>query len=187
MVLMELYKRIGNFDDIRARTSSSGLLLAAMRLESAVSLLTGRKGFSALFGRNVLDLGCGSENNTKPGDIEFPYWAPHFARLAAAHGANVFGIDIYPASESDANLYTHIEANIAELVASERLALLPHTRNTRFDIIHAHLLFTSHELEGTLKPLGVTEEVFMPKLISQLESLRKQGGIIMVEGAWIAS
>lgn len=149
---------------------------------------------NVLKGKTVLDIGCGSQNNSidSPSGKGFP---PALCRLLSKLGAKVWGIDLGTASGEDKDTYTHIQADIIPYVlrdpnvlgfSKKKLANLKGIKDMKFDIINTsyfvgQVIDRSPQLERRLSQRGISMENFEALLLGQLKDMVNEGGLILME------
>jgi SAM-dependent methyltransferase len=162
------------------------MINAANRLDRMSFVMTGRKDWSDLVGRTVLDLGCGSEMlfPIRPGERERSNnWPPYFAYLCASNGAYTVGIDIrenpYRAAE-----YIHVVGDLVELVLSGSLELLPETSGIRFDMINCSAMtsfLVAPLLKQRLREIDWDAVMFANYVKLIAYGMLKDGGVLYID------
>lgn len=115
---------------------------------------------SLLKNKRILDLGCGGIQNPDSAQFDsLPSEAvlPWMLRAAAAQGAGCYGIDLASQASDDVGVYTHLQADLTEVMSS------PDTFSTwwqsltgwspvelPFDIIYSRFLLDRHYGSNTL-------------------------------------
>lgn len=86
-------------------------------------------------GWEILDLGCGSKISSSVDGYDQSEYEAWFPRVCSLYGAKkVVGIDLYEQDPKDKSLYTHISANLLNLLSGDNLVkkLSPQ----KFDLIN---------------------------------------------------
>lgn len=165
------------------RKDNPGINIAASDIDTALTFRYGKSNWKKLRGLRILDLACGSEKTPRTKNPEG--WPPHFCRLCANNGAIVFGIDIYPASEADSKIYTHVQTDLVATAMDWQLPNLPAINGIQFDIIHSRLFlldsYQSRDYSHSLATANVITWDFEPVLLVQLKQMLVQGGIALLE------
>lgn len=137
--------------------------------EDRLRIITGLTDLNQIRGWNILDLGCGSSssdwsNRTR----QYEAWFP---RVCASHGATVIGIDIAAQDPNDEGVYTHIAADLGQLLVGHNLVDLVNER--KFNLIHASAILC----DGGP---GIRYEWYIENLLQQASALLVEGGMLVV-------
>jgi hypothetical protein len=138
---------------------------------------SGKKDLSKIIDKDILDLGSGSDNS------QFR-WQPHFARKCSEYGANVIALDKEKQSEKDSQLFSWDDVNLIDLVIDSTLSKLPTLLGKKFVIINSTNFVGFNpppSFKEELNKYGISKKLFEDKLLSQLEPLLVEGGIISLD------
>lgn len=159
-------------------------LIPAYTINKALAMTTGAKNWDSLEGMNVLDLGCGSPEDPTRDKNGLPRYEPLLCLMCGAKGANTIGVDLLPNPHAE-GVYTHIQADLVDVIFGDGLLSLSGLKEGQFDIISANALAGARVAPAIL--VGLPEsgprssEELEVKLKEQAFMLLKKNGVLMID------
>jgi hypothetical protein len=173
-------------------------LLAGMNVNRACDFLFDNEDWRLLKGtvdkpNRYLDLGCGSSAKSEP--IQY---SPIFCEIIGDHikgtASEIIGIDILPQPKYDSSRYSHIQADLVNLVMNQALRTLPQLAGNTFNWVNCNYFVSSHIddvsqeyveegdpiLRSILQKRGINFNLFRDKLLEEANVITAENGFIYI-------
>jgi SAM-dependent methyltransferase len=155
---------------------SSGLLGCSFRIDKILDILGRSKNWQeGLANLEIADIGCGSDATGWAGEK----WPPYFARICAANGAKVIGVDIKWSALGKDELYKHIQTDALLPMINGELGKLLEVKSGTLDVINCSSLIDliPNEVRFAEEYLGVTSKDLQSSFLKESLKLLKEDGV----------
>jgi hypothetical protein len=133
-------------------------------------------------GWDILDLGCGSPDSTSADYGVKERFAAWFPRVCATYGARVTGIDLYRQDPQDIEVYTHISADLNDLLSGYRLVeLFP---GMKFHLIHTNAALAPASTYS--KTVGDSGKNLIDEVKKHIHNLKEQATQLLLPNGVLA-